>query len=610
MKHLEIKHSIAGAKGKGGGSKPKPSALKPPRVGDYSVAASYSYSETVDLISDGPIEGLTNTNGYTLNSASFLQGIYLNDTPVEVTNDNFVQRYDEAILEFPYTLDSETDRFNENVKRTYQKIDDNESALNDFTYKSIKIKKERTSNYYSSRSRSRSRYSRTSRSTVTYSTSTINKKNLQKKSSNSVLIASMIEATPIKSSNDFFYNQKTFACLDISSPELGGFTGIAVDYNNMNVYSIDEARARYAETELSAYYKPYTPSFSSRYYNGGRGRSGRSSEYYQPDIDESYTEWDNYVKKYGREGARNHYGVYKRANQIKEKNIAIGATFFFENQQKNELGENTFYSEMTLQFSVWTESIKETNETGIYRHKIIEGINQLIDEVNIDGSREDGLSREYLRRTLEDIGFPTFLDQENGNYAAITKEDLLGFSQTDLSAQADISQSEASLQKLMGPYMFLSYSPDATIEGFNQAEDEFTFKDIDFIEKINYEQNSQIYVDDQKFYYGGKYYLVTSKTSISTSTANAATSISNWLTAGTIQEIPAPRNVNYFYSIEPKSTVTRGEFLGKRLNLLVPNLDSDCKWDGKVKGFYLELLNVSNVSAVKAGALRQSKKGK
>ena len=51
--------------------------------------ASYSFLETLDLISDGPIQGLVNKNGEVVNGEEMLQGIYLNETPVAVTQKNF-----------------------------------------------------------------------------------------------------------------------------------------------------------------------------------------------------------------------------------------------------------------------------------------------------------------------------------------------------------------------------------------------------------------------------------------------------------------------------------------------------------------------------------------
>jgi len=85
MKHLLKKLSIAGAGGKG--SKPKPPIYKPPVMGELQYGASHSYAETLDLISDGPIEGVVNSKGQLVDGLNILQGIYLDDTPVAVTNE-------------------------------------------------------------------------------------------------------------------------------------------------------------------------------------------------------------------------------------------------------------------------------------------------------------------------------------------------------------------------------------------------------------------------------------------------------------------------------------------------------------------------------------------
>jgi hypothetical protein len=88
MKHYNFKTEIAGAAKKG--KKPKPATLKPPKLGDYKSASSYQYAEILDLISDGPIEGLVNKDGYTLPYNALLQGVYLNNVPVEETNQFFL----------------------------------------------------------------------------------------------------------------------------------------------------------------------------------------------------------------------------------------------------------------------------------------------------------------------------------------------------------------------------------------------------------------------------------------------------------------------------------------------------------------------------------------
>jgi hypothetical protein len=85
MKHFIKKRIFAGA---GGKEKPRPKAtvLKPPDLGNFSLGTSYSIVDIIDLISDGPIDGLVNQNGKNVSNGSLLQGVYLDNTPVEITN--------------------------------------------------------------------------------------------------------------------------------------------------------------------------------------------------------------------------------------------------------------------------------------------------------------------------------------------------------------------------------------------------------------------------------------------------------------------------------------------------------------------------------------------
>ena len=92
MSHILKKQAIAGggffSNLFGGKSKkPKPPVYNPPFLGEMQYGASYSYAETLDLISDGPIEGLVNRHGRVVDGLEMLQGIYLDDTPVAVTSD-------------------------------------------------------------------------------------------------------------------------------------------------------------------------------------------------------------------------------------------------------------------------------------------------------------------------------------------------------------------------------------------------------------------------------------------------------------------------------------------------------------------------------------------
>jgi len=86
MKHLLKKISLVGAGGGGGGSQrpkpPPPAKLEPPKLGIYKPYSSYNQIEIVDLLCDGPIEGLVNPLGRTLESKNIFEGIYLDDTPI------------------------------------------------------------------------------------------------------------------------------------------------------------------------------------------------------------------------------------------------------------------------------------------------------------------------------------------------------------------------------------------------------------------------------------------------------------------------------------------------------------------------------------------------
>jgi hypothetical protein len=81
MNHLSKKKRLYGA-----GKKPKviPAVLSPPKIGDFQFGASFSYIETLDLISDGPIEGLVDPKGNLLKDNELSRGVYMDDTPVSI----------------------------------------------------------------------------------------------------------------------------------------------------------------------------------------------------------------------------------------------------------------------------------------------------------------------------------------------------------------------------------------------------------------------------------------------------------------------------------------------------------------------------------------------
>jgi predicted phage tail protein len=86
-KNLSNLQGAGGGGGGGGGSAPPPAELNPPKLGKLQTLSSYSYAEIIDLVSDGPIEGIVNQNGQYLFGNRIFEGIYFDNTPVKKSFD-------------------------------------------------------------------------------------------------------------------------------------------------------------------------------------------------------------------------------------------------------------------------------------------------------------------------------------------------------------------------------------------------------------------------------------------------------------------------------------------------------------------------------------------
>jgi len=107
MSHFSKKNikGIIGAGGGGGSSSPPPPApptLTPPRLGDLQAISSYDYSESVDLISDGEIDGFVNPNGKYVENLGLFESIYLEDVvirqPVDENSSEIQSQYDLSFI--------------------------------------------------------------------------------------------------------------------------------------------------------------------------------------------------------------------------------------------------------------------------------------------------------------------------------------------------------------------------------------------------------------------------------------------------------------------------------------------------------------------------------
>jgi hypothetical protein len=124
MSHILKKISVAGA-GKGGNA-PKPPVYKPPELGELQYGASHSFSETIDLLSDGPIEGIVDKDGHLLEGVRILQGIYLDDTPVAVSNKSrdtqLTEQESEAAELLNCVLANGTNTATKNLQRFFREL--------------------------------------------------------------------------------------------------------------------------------------------------------------------------------------------------------------------------------------------------------------------------------------------------------------------------------------------------------------------------------------------------------------------------------------------------------------------------------------------------------
>jgi hypothetical protein len=97
MNHLSRKKRLYGA-----GKKPKvkPAVLSPPKIGDFQFGSSFSFVETLDLISDGPIEGLVDSKGNLLETKDISRGVYLDATPVSIATNTEDSENQDSVTDF------------------------------------------------------------------------------------------------------------------------------------------------------------------------------------------------------------------------------------------------------------------------------------------------------------------------------------------------------------------------------------------------------------------------------------------------------------------------------------------------------------------------------
>ena len=578
MKHFEIKNTLAGAKG---GSKPKPPTLNPPKIGDYSIAASFSYSETVDLISDGPIEGLSNSNGYVLTPASYLQGVYLNDVPVEQSNENFITRSVESQASLIGSGQS-SESFTGAISGAFEIVDN-------FLYDDIVVPKtlvNRSDNIsYTWNQGNPSSMERLNGANILDTDG-------DKRTYNVLNLSSPIVGYTLISQNYYASNTEDnrwmdtmFGCIDLEP----AFSGLVVSYGSNEVYGDDvrypnklEAIYRYQERRI---WENYEQGIDGWFWNDNQSNRSR---YMGP---AGYIPTED-ARQYWLD--RNAQGLDSTKNEFLDAKKIAGGTCFFTKQSTNEAADNTFYTEICLQTSKWDESVNNVNPVGIYRDRISDAINQLVDTVNIQNdSRSAGqLSSVFLRKRLEALGLnlTQSVDSEN-----VSTYDLIDRGNITNLIKSTLESKKSRVADSIEPYMFIKHNSDEVIDGYIESEHKEMFKTEAFVESIVF---GKTYFAGDLFFYADAYYNCLVQ--VATPTNPSEQEVLDWiidqlaLSVPTISVTQEPyKQFNYELSIEPVSTVSRDEFTGKVINLIIPKLDSNGDWNGQVWGFNMESLNTT-----------------
>lgn len=111
-----------------------PNVLAPTELGQLETITSFSYAEVIDLISDGPIEGLVNLNSTVVNDDNIFEGMYFNEKPIKETSTKRVFSSDELSNGIAYYLSDFWSLNQLNFSKTYSVYNNNFSSITITSY--------------------------------------------------------------------------------------------------------------------------------------------------------------------------------------------------------------------------------------------------------------------------------------------------------------------------------------------------------------------------------------------------------------------------------------------------------------------------------------------
>ena len=539
MKHLQKSNSFKGAK----------VTLYPPAIGPYRPISTYETNELIDLICDGPIEGLVNGRGSVLDEDSYLQGVFLNGVPVQNTDDGFIESTAEVLADFGRT------NFVKEIGRVFLSLykGSNPGGLplwgpspTDNSFNGAPMWS----------------YSWGPWIDGPYATRWTKhiKANGQPNSWCGLMFGDTI-------SNPFV--SKRLKCGSNFSCYVGRYV---YSFANTKCFSVNYRGSR-LERDLS-----------SLGFSNDAVRLATSNTIYDPS---SYTR--DYINTYFRGATSTSQDGITTSNQS-SNTFATGYLWLMDKRKLWGINSDTFwyknidnwYVELSLNETYSFEAMFQSNGYPVNRNKIIDSINDLVSRNNDTNSNR--FAKEFISKRLISLG--------------INKSKLENLSFNDIKEiiKKELNEKRPHYCYSGGadPYMFVSHNENI-FEGYVESLHKRLFiNEREYIENF---QEAKQYLNDDRFYSNGVYYRAKTSGFLGTEqdiiNDQAITEEENRQLA-VIEDLKDQVIWNSSISISTEfsgSSDARNSVDNKYFDFLMPVLDEEGEWYGQVFGFTIENIN-------------------
>ena len=542
MKHLQKSNSFRGAG----------VTLYPPSIGNFKTISTFETSEVIDLICDGPIEGLVNSKGSVLNESSYLQGVYLNGVPIQNTSDDFIEQTSDVLAEFGRTA------FVKELGALVQKLYWGKSPGD------MPLWGPRpggTGNVY------KLNLWNYSWSDFDDNVETRWTKHLAKNGEPSSWM-SMARGDYVTSA----YNSRRIKC-GSSSCWVGQY---AYSVLNRNCFSTNYGKHRLEKDLTSLGYSRDSVKLASS-----------NTSYDQASITR------NYLGYYFSAGRGSYYpGGLSTTNQSVAE-FANGYLWLLGDRELFGIESDTFwhknidnwYVEVSLNETFSFEAMFQSNGYPVNRNKIIDGINDIVNKNNeVNANR---FARQFISGRLKKLGISN------------SKLENLSFNDIKELIKKELNERRPHYLYSGGsdPYLFISHNTNV-FEGYVEADHKRIFIDEKrYIE--NFEEAKQ-YVIDDRFYSNGVYYRVqasgggflgTEQDIINDQAIVEKENRKLAIVTDTKDQVLWESSLGVFRSNAAADFTSRSSVGNKYFDFLMPVLDDAGEWYGEVFGFTIENLN-------------------